>query len=183
VIFTETRLAGAFLVDLERREDSRGFNARAWCAEEFAERGLVSSFVQSNVIVNHRRGTLRGFHYQAPPFGEDKLFRCVRGAIHDVIIDLRPASPTYREWVSVELSEESFRLLYVPKGFAQGFLTLVDSTEVSYQVSQPYSPAHGRGVRFDDPAFAIPWPIPVSVISEKDRSWPDFEASLVGQLS
>ncbi len=175
MIFTETHLSGAFIVDIEPREDERGFNARAWCAREFDEHGLVNGFVQANIIFNHRRGTLRGLHYQLQPHGETKLFRCASGAIYDVILDLRLESPTYREWLGVELTAESRRMLYVPSGFAQGFMTLADSTEVTYQVSAFYAPDSERGIRYDDPAFAISWPLPVEAISEKDKNWPDFE--------
>jgi len=174
MIFIETPLKGAFVVRLEKKEDSRGFNARAWCTDEFAARGLMTRVVQTNIIYNPRRGTLRGMHYQIPPFAECKLFRCARGRMYDAIVDLRPDSPTYRRWWSCELSASTYELLYVPAGFGQGFQTLEDDTEILYQVSEMYSPAHGRGFRYDDPAFGIRWPIDVSVISEQDRTWPPY---------
>ena len=173
--FTALPLEGAFVVDLELISDHRGFNARQWCAREVAANGIPIEVVQSNVISNRRRGTLRGFHYQVEPNQDSKLFRVTRGAIFDVIIDLRKDSPTYREWVSIELKANEYRMLFVPKGFAQGFQTLEDDTELIYQVSAFYTPTDGRGIRHDDPAFAIPWPLEVSAISEADRSWPDFE--------
>ena len=176
MIFTETRLKGAYLVHLEKKEDHRGFNARAWCAEEFAAQGLMRRVAQTNIIFNPRKGTLRGLHFQVPPFAEAKLFRCVRGAMYDVIVDLRPESPTYRQWASFELTPGRYELLYVPEGFGQGFLTLADDTEVLYQVSQFYSPSHGRGFRYDDPAVGIEWPIEITTISEQDRAWPALDA-------
>jgi dTDP-4-dehydrorhamnose 3,5-epimerase len=174
VIFHELDLPGAFLIDLELREDERGYNARAWCQREFEEAGLTASIVQANVIYNRRRGTLRGMHYQAPPHAESKLFRVTRGAIHDVIIDLRPDSETHGQWLSVELTADVPRMLYVPETFAQGFQTLMDDTEITYQVSAFYAPEHERGLRYDDPAFDLDWPLPVEAISDKDRSWMDF---------
>ncbi len=173
--FHELRLAGAHLIELVPVSDHRGFNARAWCAQEFEDRGLAFRMVQTNVIFNHAKGTLRGMHYQAPPMAEAKLFRVTRGSIYDVIVDLRPESPTYKHWTSVQLDEGSTVMLYVPEGFAQGFITLRDNTEVVYQVSAPFSPNHGRGFRYDDRAFKIPWPIPVEVVSDKDLGWPEFE--------
>lgn len=176
VIFTETPLKGAYILEVERREDDRGFFGRAWDAEEFSARGLAARFVQGNISFNTQRGTLRGMHYQAQPYGETKLVRCPRGAIHDVIIDLRPDSTTYTRWFGVELREGDGRLLYVPEQFAHGYLTLDDATEVTYQVSQFYASEFERGVRYNDPAFGIEWPLKVSVISPKDRSWPDFDS-------
>jgi dTDP-4-dehydrorhamnose 3,5-epimerase len=174
MIFHETPLAGAYIIDLELREDSRGFFARSWCRREFEAHGIVAPPVQANISFNRLRGTLRGFHYQAAPFGEAKLVRCSRGAIHDVIIDLRPGSPTFGRHFAVELAAEAHRLLFVPEGFAQGFQALRDDTEVIYQVSQFYTPEAERGIRHDDPAFGVRWPLPVTVISDKDRAWPDF---------
>jgi dTDP-4-dehydrorhamnose 3,5-epimerase len=171
--FVETRLAGAYIIELERRADDRGFNARTWCEREFQERGLATRVVQANVISNRRKGTLRGMHYQLPPHAECKLFRVTRGAIHDVIIDLRPESPTYEQWAAFELTAESFRMLYVPERFAQGFQTLEDDTELVYQVSELYAPEFERGIRHDDPAFGVQWPLAVEAISAKDRSWPN----------
>lgn len=175
MIFTKTKLADAYIIDIEQRQDERGFFARAWCQQEFEDHGLVSRVVQANISYNKRAGTLRGMHYQKTPYAETKLVRCVRGAIYDVIIDLRPDSPTYMQWLGVELTPENYRMLYVPEGFAHGFQTLADNTEVTYQVSQFYTPGAEGGLRYDDPAFKIEWPVAVQVISEKDRTWPDYE--------
>jgi dTDP-4-dehydrorhamnose 3,5-epimerase len=174
MILNETEIADAFTVELERRTDARGFFARGWCSREFGDSGLADRIVQMNISFNRSRYTLRGFHYQAAPHQEDKLLRCVRGAVHDVLIDLRPDSPTYMRHMAVELSAASYRMLFVPKGCANAFLTLSDETEVTYLVSEFYTPAAERGVRWDDPAFGIKWPVKPVVISEKDRSWPDF---------
>lgn len=174
MIFAQTRLEGAYIIELERRTDERGFFARTWCQREFAATGLEQRFVQANLSYSRRRGTLRGMHYQVPPFSEAKLVRCVRGALYDVIIDLRRNSKTYKQWIGVKLSGENHKMLYVPEGFVHGFQTLEDDTDVVYQVSQFYSPESERGVRYDDPAFGIVWPLKVEVVSEKDRSWPDF---------
>lgn len=173
--FHELPLAGAHVIDLDEVRDDRGLNARLFCEREFAAHGLVDRMVQTNLIVNRRRGTLRGFHFQVHPHREAKLFRVVRGALHDVIIDLRRGSPTYGRWASVRLDARTPRLLYVPEGFAQGFLTLEDDTELVYQVSAFYTPDAGRGIRWDDPAFDLDWPIGVEVVSDKDASWPDFD--------
>jgi dTDP-4-dehydrorhamnose 3,5-epimerase len=176
MIFTETELPGAFVIDIEPREDDRGFFARAWCADEFAEHGLTTRVAQSNVSFNHRQGTLRGMHYQVAPHEEAKVVRCTRGAIFDAIIDLRPDSPTYKQWTGVELSADNRRALYVPEGFAHGYQTLAPDTETFYQVSERYAPGAERGVRWDDPAFAIEWPDAGNVfLSEKDATWPDFQ--------
>ena len=172
--FNKTAINGAFVIDIERREDDRGFFARAWCKREFAEHGLSAELAQVNISFNKERGTLRGMHYQIAPYQETKLVRCARGAIFDVIIDLRPESPTYRQWLGVELSPDAHRMLYVPESCAHGFQVLEDNTEVTYQVSQVYSPQAERGVRWDDPAFGIEWPMEVRVISEKDARWPDY---------
>lgn len=174
MIFTETRLAGAWILDIERRDDERGFFARTYCQREFEQHGLSPRIVQTNVSYSRRKGTLRGMHYQAPPYAEAKLVRCTRGALYDVIIDLRPGSPTYRQWIGVELTADNYRTLFVPEGFAHGFYTLVDDVEVMYYVSQFHTPEAERGVRWDDPAFAIIWPGPVTTISAKDSRWPDF---------
>ena len=176
MIFIETALQGAFLIEIEKFEDNRGFFARAFCRTEFEKHGLNPLVVQTNVSFNRRKGTLRGMHYQAHPYDETKLVRCTRGAIYDVIIDLRQDSPSYKQWVGVELTSDNHRILYVPESFAHGFQTLEDGTEVTYQVSQFYSPGYERGTRYNDPAFAIQWPLPVAVISEKDRNWTDFLA-------
>lgn len=175
MIFTETKLQNAYIIDLQKFEDSRGFFARAWCQKEFEAQGLVAQVVQTNVSYNKQQGTLRGLHYQAAPYGETKLVRCVRGAIYDVIVDLRPDSPTYKQWLGVELTAENHRTLYVPAGFGHGFQTLVDDTEVTYQVSEFYTPTAERGLRYNDPAFGIVWLLEVNVISDKDRNWADYE--------
>ena len=174
--FTAAPLAGAFVIEAERHEDERGFFARTFCEREFAERGLNPRVAQANVSYNARGGTLRGMHYQRAPHAEAKLVRCTRGAIHDVILDLRRESPTYLRHFAIRLDEENRTLLYVPEGLAHGYLTLEDRTEVSYQMSVAYSPDHGAGVRWDDPAFGIAWPAPVRVIAERDRTYPDFRA-------
>jgi dTDP-4-dehydrorhamnose 3,5-epimerase len=174
VIFTPTRLKDAVIIDVERRGDERGFLARTYCEKEFADHGLVTRFVQASTIYSPKRHTLRGLHYQEAPHGEVKLVRCTRGAAHVTIVDLRPESSSYRQWLSVELSAENGRLLYVPKGFAQGYQTLVDDTEVAYQMSHEYVRHAATGVRWDDPAFAIEWPpAPRRIISERDLAWPD----------
>jgi dTDP-4-dehydrorhamnose 3,5-epimerase len=175
LIFERTPLPDAVIVQLEPHGDDRGFFARSWCQREFEEHGLNPRLVQCNLSFNRSKGTLRGMHYQQAPFGEAKLVRCVRGALHDVIIDLRPHSLTYKQHFGVELSAENRSALYVPEGFAHGFLTLEDDTEVFYQMSQFYSGAHSRGLRWDDPAFGISWPAEVRVISERDRTYPDFQ--------
>ena len=178
MIFTETKLKGAYVVDLERRDDERGFFARAWCANEFADAGLSARLVQANVSFNREKATLRGMHYQLPPHAEVKLVRCTRGAVYDVILDLREGSPTFGRWAGFELSADNGRALYVPEGFGHGYQTLEPETETFYQVSEFYAPGAERGVRWDDPAFGIEWPFPENpVMSEKDRTWPDFEAN------
>lgn len=173
--FVETDLPGAFVIELERREDERGFFARSFCAEEFAAHGLATSFVQCNVSYSRRRGTLRGMHYQAAPHAEAKLVRCTAGAVWDAIVDLRPDSSSHLGWTAVELSAENHRLLYVPPGCAQGFQTLSDDAELFYQMSHPYVAEAGRGFHWSDPRFAIPWPLEPSVISERDRELPRFD--------
>jgi dTDP-4-dehydrorhamnose 3,5-epimerase len=172
---TKTPLKDAFLVELDRLEDDRGFFSRSFCRREFEQAGLNPAVVQCNVSRNRHRGTLRGMHYQLSPFEEAKLVRVTSGAIFDVIIDLRPASPTFTRWFGQELTEENHTALYVPEGFAHGFLTLADNTEVFYQMSNYYSPEHSRGVRYNDPIFGIAWPEPVTNISPKDTSYPDFD--------
>ena len=173
VIFTESTLSGAYLIDIQRLEDERGFFARSFCQHEFDDHQLDINFVQCNISFNRSRGTLRGMHYQVSPFEEAKLVRCVRGSIYDVIVDLRPYSETYLKWVGYELSQDNFRMVYVPKGFAHGFITLSDDTEIFYQMSQFYAPQCARGLRWDDPLFQIHWPQPVCSISEKDKNYPD----------
>lgn len=172
MIFKETKLRGAFVIEPERLEDERGFFARTWSQEEFSSRGLNPKIVQCNSSFNKQRGTLRGMHYQIPPNEEAKLVRCTAGAIYDVIIDLREDSPTRSKWIGVELSACNRMMVYVPEGFAHGFQTLEDETEVSYQVSAYYHQESAHGVRWDDPAFGINWPLEISVISERDRSHP-----------
>jgi len=171
VIFRETALEGAFVVELERIEDDRGFFAHTFCRREFREHGLDAEVVQANTSCNRRRGTLRVMHYQAAPYDEAKLVRCARGAIYDVIVDLRPPSATFRRWVSVELSDDNDTMLFVPAGFAHGFQTLADDTEISYLMTAYYEPSAGRGVRWDDPAFEIEWPeVEARTINERDRT-------------
>jgi dTDP-4-dehydrorhamnose 3,5-epimerase len=176
VRFTPTAIPGVVLVDIERVIDERGFFARTWCADEFAAAGLPNAFVQTSVSWNQHRRTLRGMHWQAAPHGEGKLVRCSRGALVDVVVDLRPDSETYLEHLVVELDHESRRAVFIPAGLAHGFLSLTDRTEVVYQMDTPYVPAAARGARWDDPAFAIRWPTTPAVISERDRSYPDFAA-------
>jgi len=168
VIFTETVLSGAFVVELDPMQDERGFFARSWCQQEFAAHGLNPNLVQCNISFNKKRGTLRGMHYQEKPHEEAKLVRCTRGAIYDVIIDLRPDSPTHRRWFGAELTADNYRMLYVPEGFAHGFQTLEDDSEVFYQMSVAHHPDAARGVRFDNPEFAIAWPIVDIIISPRD---------------
>lgn len=172
--FHATKLHEAYLVQPEPARDNRGFFARTFCVDEFADHGLETSFPQHSISFSARRGTLRGMHYQRDPHGEAKLVRCTRGAILDVIIDIRPDSPTYRRWQDFELSGMDGRQLYIPKGFAHGFQTLSDDVEVSYLISAPYRPEFAHGIRYDDPAFGINWPLPVTEISEKDLRWPHF---------
>lgn len=176
MIFTETKLKGAFLVELEKFEDERGFFSLSWSEREFAQRGLVGSLVECNVSFNHKKGTLRGMHYQESPYGQVKLVRCSRGAIYDVIVDLRPASPTFKHWLGAELTAINHKSLYVPIGFAHGFQTLEDDSEVFYQMATEYVPGSGKGVRWNDPAFGIEWPIPVTAINARDTSYKDYIA-------
>jgi len=172
VIFKETPLAGAFLVELDRRTDERGYFARSFCVHEFADHGLPTAVIQCNVSFNLVRGTVRGMHFQRAPMAEAKLVRCIRGAIHDVIVDLRQDSPTYCQWYGAELTADNGSSLFIPEGFAHGFQTLVDRSEVYYQMFAGYSAEHADGVRWDDPAFGILWPLPVSTIAEKDLAFP-----------
>ena len=175
MIFGETRLKDVVTVDIEPREDQRGFFARTWCRDEFARHGLDVDTAQNSVSINRRKGTLRGLHFQRAPHAETKLVRCVRGAIWDVVVDLRPDSPTFGKWQGFELTAANYRALSVPKGFAHGFQTLADDTEVFYQISTFYAPEAAAGYRYDDPAFAIEWPLPVAAISPKDLEWPRFD--------
>ena len=172
--FTETAIPGGFLVRIERFADERGSFGRIWCAEEFAAHGLDPRLVQSSVSFNHRRGTVRGMHYQAPPHAEGKLIRCTAGALVDVMIDLRPDSPAFLRTVSAELTPENDTMLFLPAGCAHGFQTLADRTEIVYQMTVPYAPDAARGFRWDDPRTKVAWPLPVSVISERDRTYPDL---------
>jgi dTDP-4-dehydrorhamnose 3,5-epimerase len=172
VKFTESEIAGVWFVDLEPIADERGFFARTYCADEFVAHGLDPTIAQCNVSLTKRAGTIRGLHHQVAPAAETKLVRCVRGAIHDVVVDLRESSPTYRRHVAVELSAANRRALYVPVDFAHGFQTLLDDTEVEYQMGAPYTPGTDRGLRYDDPALAIAWPLPVTDVSDRDRTWP-----------
>lgn len=172
--FTETELEGAFIVEPELLEDERGFFARTWCQKEFEQHGLLTDLVQCNVSFNRRKGTLRGMHFQVAPHEESKLVRCTKGAIHDVIIDLRPNSQTHKKWLSVVLTAENRKMIFIPEGLGHGFLTLTDNTEVFYQMSEFYSPECACGVRWNDPAFDIDWPAEVIVISEKDMHYPDY---------
>ena len=172
MIFTETKLKGAFVIDIERRVDERGFFARTFCQHEFRDHGLKPIIAQTNVASNNKKGTLRGMHFQYPPMAETKLVRCTRGAILDIIVDLRPESPTYLQHVAVELTEENMRALYVPERFAHGYQTLRDGTDTSYQVGEFYAPNTEGGLRYDDPKLGLTWPLPVSVISPKDQAFP-----------
>jgi dTDP-4-dehydrorhamnose 3,5-epimerase len=175
MIFTETKLRGAFVIEPQLIEDARGFFARTWAPEDFEARGLNPRIAQCSISYNARRGTLRGMHYQAAPYAEVKVVRCTRGTIYDVAVDIREGSPTYLRWAAVELSERNRAMLYIPEGFAHGYQTLEDDTEVFYQVSEGYRPQAARGLRWDDPALGIAWPLPLAAISDRDR-----EAPLVG---
>lgn len=172
--FIKTSLPGAYLVELEKVVDERGFFARTWCADEFRLRGLNSNLAQCSLSANVRRGTLRGVHFQGEPYAEAKLVRCSAGAIYDVLLDLRPASPTHLKWFAAELTADNHRMLYVPEGLAHGFQTLVDSSEVSYQISHAYRAEFSRGVRWNDPRFGIEWPLPDPILSNRDRTFPDY---------
>ncbi len=174
MVFKETKLKGAFVIELERLDDERGFFARSYCKREFEKNGLNMNIVQCNVSYNKKRGTLRGMHYQVHPHEEAKLVSCIRGAIYDVIVDLRPNSPTYCQWFVVELNAENYKMLYVPKGFAHGFQILEDNSVVFYQMSEFYHPECARGMRWDDPLFRIEWPIKPLIISLQDRSYKPF---------
>jgi dTDP-4-dehydrorhamnose 3,5-epimerase len=178
--FNPTPLSGAFTIDLDLKGDARGFFARVFCSKEFADAGLESRFVQCNDSVSAVRGTLRGMHYQLPPAAEVKVVRCIRGALFDVIVDLRPDSETFGRWFGAELSADNRRMMYVPKGFAHGFITLAEDTEALYLVSEFHSPANERGVRYDDPTFGIAWPMEPQQMSPKDREWPTLDAAFHG---
>lgn len=175
MIFSQTAVKDAFIIELEKRSDERGFFARSWCKNEFHVKGLNTNLVQSNIAFNKHKGTLRGLHYQISPYEETKLIRCTKGSIYDVIVDLRVSSPSYMKWIGVELTDDNYRMLYVPEGFAHGYQTLEDNSEVTYQVTQFYTPDAERGIRWNDPSFNISWLITAEmIISEKDQSWPDY---------
>lgn len=174
MFFTEAKLKGAFVIGLDRKADLRGFFARTFCVQEFEAHGLSPRVVQCNMSYNRHRGTLRGMHWQAPPSAEAKLIRAVRGSVLDVIVDLRPGSPTYLQHVAVELTASNGQMLYIPEGFAHGFQTLEDETEVFYQMSEFHAPEQARGARWNDPAFGIAWPLPDPIMSDRDRTWPDY---------
>jgi dTDP-4-dehydrorhamnose 3,5-epimerase len=176
MVFTETQLKGAFIVDVEKNEDPRGFFTRIFCKKEFGALGLETELVQGNMSYNHRKGTFRGLHYQRPPYGEVKLVRCTNGALYDVIVDLRPDSSTFKQWIGVELTAENFRMLYVPKGFGHGFITLEDQTVAQYMVTEFYTPGAEGGIKWNDPQFGIELPIPVEVISDKDNNQSYFSS-------
>ncbi len=175
MLFAETKLKGAFLLELEKREDNRGFFARTFCQREFATHDMNANVVQCNIAYNKKKGTLRGMHFQEAPFQEAKFIRCTKGAIYDVILDLRQGSPTFKQWISAELNEDNHKMLYVPEGFAHGYQTLTQVSEIIYQVSQFYAPQSAAGVRHNDPAFAIKWPLEVAAISDLDKNWPYFK--------
>jgi dTDP-4-dehydrorhamnose 3,5-epimerase len=183
MIFSETELKDAFIIDLEEKHDHRGFFARSFCAEEFAAHGLKSVVAQCNLSFNHKKGTLRGMHYQTTPAAETKLVRCTQGAIYDVIIDMRPESPTFLSHFGIELTALNRRALYIPEMFAHGYQALTDEAEVVYQVGEFYTPGYEHGLRYDDPFFNIEWPLAVTEISEKDSNWPLFKSMLVGDTS
>ena len=174
LLFTHGSVQGAFVINLERRLDDRGYFSRLWCVDELQSEGLLGRIAQINTGVSWRKGTLRGMHFQTAPHQEVKVVRCVRGAVFDVVVDLRPDSSTYRGWMGVELTAENSKLMYVPEGCAHGYQTLADDTELIYLTSTPYAQGSANGVRFDDPTFAIEWPAPVTVISHQDRTWPDY---------
>jgi dTDP-4-dehydrorhamnose 3,5-epimerase len=176
MIFRETKLPGVFELHLDEKHDERGFFARTWCEQEFRDHGLNPRVVQCSISFNQKKGTLRGVHYQAAPHGEDKLIRCTHGGIYDVALDMRMGSPTFKEWIGRELTAANHHMLYVPKGCAHGFITLHDQTEVLYQMSEVHHPESARGLRWNDPAFGIAWPNRVEVISDRDRTYPDFES-------
>jgi dTDP-4-dehydrorhamnose 3,5-epimerase len=175
MLFTPTQLDGVVIIDMELIEDERGWFARSFCQHEFEEHNLNPCIAQCNVSFNAKAGTLRGMHYQESPHGEAKLIRCTRGSIYDVLLDVRADSPTFKQWVSVELSQDNHRMVYAAEGLAHGFQTLEDNTEVFYEMSEFYHPESGRGIRWDDPAFRITWPLPNPILSERDRSYPDWK--------
>jgi dTDP-4-dehydrorhamnose 3,5-epimerase len=175
MIFNKTDFKGVFIIEIEKQTDERGFFARTWDKKKFEENGLNSKLVQCNISFNKKKGILRGMHYQIAPYEEAKLIRCTRGKIFDVIIDLRPESNTFKQWFGVEINDENYKMLYVPEGFAHGFQTLEDNTEVFYQMSETFMPDYARGIRYNDSIFDIKWPITPPIISEKDRIYPSFK--------
>lgn len=175
MIFSETKLSGAYIIEIEKIEDGRGFFARTFDKEEFSKYNLDIDLAQSSISQNLKKGTIRGMHYQTDPYDESKLIRCLKGKIFDIIIDLRPNSKTFKEWFSLELNANNYKMLYIPKGFAHGFQTLEDNSEMFYQISQFYHPEYSKGIRWDDKEFGIQWPLKVSLISEKDLSYAPFE--------
>ena len=183
MIFHETALKGVRVIELQPHSDQRGCFARAWCREEFARHGIDFEIAQGNASTSSTRGTLRGLHWQAAPYGEDKLVRCVRGAIFDVVVDIDPASPSYLRWMGVELTSSNQRMLFVPATCANGFQTLIDDTEVDYLVSVPYASDAVCGLRYDDPALAINWPLPITRISDQDRAWPLIQRPALRKVS
>ena len=174
MIFTETELSGSYIIEPEKIEDSRGFFSRIWDKKLFEERGLDSKILQSSISFNKKRGTLRGMHYQIQPYEESKLVRCTKGRIFDVIVDMRKNSQTFKNWISIELSESNYKMLYIPKGFAHGFQTLVDNSEVRYDITQIFSPEHSRGLKWNDSEFKIKWPLDISIVSKKDAEYEPF---------
>jgi dTDP-4-dehydrorhamnose 3,5-epimerase len=174
MLFTETRVKGAYIIEIEKIADDRGFFARSWCQKEFEEHHLNANFVQINVGFSIKKGTLRGIHYQVAPHEEVKLVRCTMGAVYDVVVDLRPDSPTYKQWAGIELTAENHKMLYIPEGCGHGYQTLADNSEIQYQTSQFYYRESAKGSRFDDPVFGIHWTLPVKVISAQDKSWTGY---------
>lgn len=176
MIFVETKLKGAYIIELKKHEDNRGFFARGWDRTLLEQHGLIGSVTQQNIAFSKTKGTVRGLHYQKAPHQETKFIRCTRGAVFDVIVDLRLDSPTYKQWLGMTLSMDDYRVLYMPKDFAHGFQALEDNSEIMYLVSEPYTPAFEAGIRYNDPSIRVEWPLPVTMISEKDMSWPDFSS-------
>lgn len=181
MIFTETKLKGAFLVEIKKLEDDRGFFGRAWCQKEFEEHGLNGNIRQINTSLSKKKGTIRGMHYQLAPYGEAKFIRCTRGRVYDVIIDLRPDSPTFMQWVGHELSADNYQMVYCPEYFAHGVLSMEDNSEIYYPVTEFYTPGSERGIRYDDPAFNIKWPIDIAEVSDKDKAHADFDVNTFQQ--
>jgi dTDP-4-dehydrorhamnose 3,5-epimerase len=173
--FTETKIAGVYVIELERHEDDRGWFARAWCRKEFAAHGLPADLAQTNLSHNTQRGTVRGMHFQTAPYAEAKLIRCIAGAVHDIALDLRPESPTFKQSVAIELSADNGRAVFLPEGIAHGFQTLTDDATLFYQMSAPYVPEAASGVRWNDAAFQIEWPIVEAIVCERDQAFKDFE--------